>query len=389
MKLSARLAFRPNHTPGPSSVVAGTGFTHQCVRFRVGEALGTSAANDTPRGFELLRLPTARELESGLGELELAALGERDACCPVMAIDIETTGLDGLTAIPYMICAAWHEGDEVVVEQWTLRRPAAERSLLSAAFTRLSAVASPRTRLVSFNGASFDLPRLRTRAARLQLPTELLGRPHVDLVVAARRLWKGVHPDCRLGTLEQEVLGVRRRGDISGAEVAGLWDQLQRYPKDDWTLHELARAEQHNRADVIALLALLARMAIAVAKPVDLQGAIRAARHRVLIDQVEGARAVLMPLLAPLLRDATASPLAVEAAMLLAELERRLDAHQRAAQLWNWVCKRQPGHALAHEALAKFLEHRAHAPKRALEVAAASAEPCPRRLARLRRKLSA
>ena len=73
--------------------------------------------------------------------------------------------------------------------------------------------------------------------------------------------------------------------------------------------------------------------------------------------------------------------------MLLASLYRSQARHDAAAELWRFVCERCPGHADAHDALAKHLEHRRRSPAAALRIAAASARPCPRRLARLRKKV--
>ncbi|MEZ4430323.1 MAG: hypothetical protein R3A51_21800, partial [Nannocystaceae bacterium] len=51
------------------------------------------------------------------------------------------------------------------------------------------------------------------------------------------------------------------------------------------------------------------------------------------------------------------------------------------------ACRLLPGDPRAHEALAKDLEHRRRDLRQALWVALASRDPCPRRIARIARKL--
>ena len=59
---------------------------------------------------------------------------------------------------------------------------------------------------VTYNGPGFDLPLLETRfvLGRRRFPGDAF---HVDLLGPARRLWSARLADCRLGTVEQNVLG--------------------------------------------------------------------------------------------------------------------------------------------------------------------------------------
>lgn len=384
MKLSQRLAFRRAPAKPASRPAASDGFGHAVHAFACGNILGV----DAPAGFEHVVLPSAEEIASTLGEVGGPEHDSPDPACPAIALDLETSGLDPVQCVPFIACAAWHEGGRLVIEQWTLHEGRAERPFLAAFLARLAEVARPGTRLLSFNGKSFDLPRLRGRLGRLGLQADVLEQAHVDLVGPARRLYRGVHPDCRLTTLERQILGVHRRGDLQGAEVAAVWDQLQAYPNDAWVRGELALAESHNRADLLGLFALVPAIAAAVRSPRGLAAAMGVARHWVALE----VRARALDVLAPVVEGWGDTPAQnterFDALMLLAELHRRGGAFDAAAGCWERACSIRPGEPTAHEALAKHLEHRARRLDEALAVASASKAPCDRRIERLRAKLA-
>jgi DNA polymerase III epsilon subunit-like protein len=135
------------------------------------------------------------------------------------------------------------------VDQVVLPGPEHERDYLGALSDRLARAAA----VVSYNGASFDLPLLRTRFALHGLDDPLAGVPHLDLLPLARRLWRERLPDCRLGTIEQHVLGARRSArDVPGAEVPARYRAFLR-SRDALPLRGVL---EHNRDDVVALSAL-------------------------------------------------------------------------------------------------------------------------------------
>ncbi len=357
-----------------------------------------------PRGFDTLQVPPASVVARAVAELQPSSdpvseqrqRSER----PAVVVDIETSGL-GATIVPFIAAVAWHQGDQVRLEQWTLHDPAAEREFLGAVFGRLDELVVPGVRLLSYNGASFDLPRLRTRAARLHLGADALSGGHLDLVIVARRVRKASLPNCRLSTLESEMLGMRRRGDMGGAEIAELWSRMCLVPGfmsddvdagavDPFLLEDLAAAQVHNRGDVLGLFTVATGIASRLARPRGLAEAIGAARHHRHCAQLEQAVAVLRPLveIRPRAARATRATLQawVDGALLLADLHRVAGQHDQASVLWRTVCEVAPGNIRAHEALAKHLEHRERSPRAALDVALASAAPCSKRIARLQRK---
>ena len=108
--------------------------------------------------------------------------------------------------------------------------------------------------IVSFNGKSFDMPLLKTRGRLVERELSAEGLVHVDLLHVTRRLLRAGWPDCRLRTAEARALRLERADDLPGAEAPGAWRR--------WLAHGdaslLARVLDHNRADVLSLVALLA-----------------------------------------------------------------------------------------------------------------------------------
>ena len=178
-------------------------------------------------------------------EPELEAFDLRGA----VFLDTETTGLaGGAGTAAFLIGLGWVEGDRFRVRQYFMRDYHEEGALLHA----LAAELGHFDRLVTFNGKMFDVPLLdaRFRLNRVRYP--LGGAPHLDLLHPARRLWKARLESCRLQSLEAELMGLRRHGDIPGEEIPQVYFDWVR--RRDARL--LARVFEHNRQDIVSLAAL-------------------------------------------------------------------------------------------------------------------------------------
>jgi uncharacterized protein YprB with RNaseH-like and TPR domain len=166
----------------------------------------------------------------------------------LLFVDLETTGL-GSTPLFLIGTMTWDDG--LVVRQYFARHYGEEPGVLSL-FLRDAAA---RQLLVSFNGKSFDLPYVRVRAAANAVPfAEPPG--HFDLLLVARRIWRGRLPDCRLQTLERHICGRTRFGDIPGADIP---DAYHRYVRTG-DAHEMVECLRHNRLDLITLADLMLRL---------------------------------------------------------------------------------------------------------------------------------
>jgi uncharacterized protein YprB with RNaseH-like and TPR domain len=165
-------------------------------------------------------------------------------------LDLETSGFGAGTGNVAFVAgvARWHERG-LMLEQWLLCDPDEEPALLAALCARIAASEL----LVSFNGKGFDMAVLRGRCVMNRLPPPA-HRPHVDLLHLARRVHRHRGWRKRLATLESEVLGVTRYGDISGREVAERYAYYLR-SGDEATLDEVI---EHNARDLEALVGLLA-----------------------------------------------------------------------------------------------------------------------------------
>ncbi len=349
--------------PSPTAAVGGTaGLAERLSRLR---APGTAPAPRRPREgeAELAARLGAEPIAPGclLIERRIPALG-RHGHAPLAApptlhqlpeaqgwrpaelvlLDTETTGLAGGSGTTvFLLGLARLVAGEWVTRQWLITRFAGERAMLAAA----GAWCAEAQGGVSYNGRSFDLPLLAARCRLAGVADPFSCLPQLDLLHTTRRAFASRWPDCRLGTVERQLMGLRRSGDLPGSEAPAAWL--------DW-LHagdggRLAEVVQHNHLDLLSLAALLPLMEQIYADPVaygaDLLTLARIQRragheqrYRELLLRAEGRTAQL------------------EQARLL----RRQGEWEAACRLWRQLAAQ--GELEAVEALAKYYEHVAKAP---------------------------
>ncbi len=173
----------------------------------------------------------------------------------VLLLDTETSGLAGGTGtLAFLVGLAWWEGEDLVQHQLFLAGPHREAALLEA----LAAVSSRFRVAVTYNGATFDLPLLRTRALLGRRPDPCGHLIGWDLLTAARRLWGRGLPDCRQQTVERHICGLERGpGDIPGALIPATYHAFLRGTAPV----ELAAVLRHNRRDLAGLGRILGAVA--------------------------------------------------------------------------------------------------------------------------------
>lgn len=172
----------------------------------------------------------------------------------LLLLDTETTGLSGGTGtLAFLVGLGWWEGPELVVRQLWLPAPGREAGLLRA----LAEWAAPFAAVVTFNGAAFDLPLLRTRALMNRRADPLAHLLSWDLLPAVRRLWGRALADCRQQTIESEICGlVRGGGDIEGARIPEVW----RAWLDGGGTEDMLCVLRHNRRDLGGMGWILSRL---------------------------------------------------------------------------------------------------------------------------------
>lgn len=176
----------------------------------------------------------------------------------LLFFDTETTGLAGGTGTrAFMIGAAdWHRdavrGDGLRVRQLLMATMGAESAMLELFASWLS----PSTVLSSYNGRCYDAPLLKTRYRLARKPDPLTALDHVDLLFPTRRRYRGTWENCRLGTIERQLLRIAREDDLPGSEAPAAWLDYLR----GGSARNLRRVGEHNHQDVVTLAQLFLRL---------------------------------------------------------------------------------------------------------------------------------
>ncbi len=288
-------------------------------------------------------------LEAPLDLLSAVARTERplEDARRLLFLDAETTGLAGGTGTyAFLVGTAWLEDDRLVLTQHFMRDFDEEPALLAALRPLLERASG----LVTFNGASFDLPLLETRfiMTRRRWPATL---PHLDLLRPARRVWTSCLADCRLATLEREVVGVLREDDIAGGLIPALYFDFLRSRR----AAPLGRVLAHNRDDILTLVGLLGWFGRALTSREELKAGELGGLGR-LWEPVDVERAL------DCYRAALAAGLsgvpAQAVRLRLARWEKRFARWEAACSLWEEAARDAGFDPRPWEELAKFHEHR-------------------------------
>jgi uncharacterized protein YprB with RNaseH-like and TPR domain len=181
--------------------------------------------------------------------------------------DLETTGLSGGTGtVAFLAAMGFFAEDSFLVTQAFIDDFPAEPAFLDFVVGFLA----ERPFLVTYNGASFDLPLLRTRCIMNGLRVPDFG--HLDALHPARRLWKRSIGSCSLQDLEAGLFGTPRWNDVPGFLIPRLWLDFSatsasaasvpamRDAREE-ALPDMARIAEHNALDVTSLARLSVRMA--------------------------------------------------------------------------------------------------------------------------------
>ncbi|MEN6621420.1 MAG: ribonuclease H-like domain-containing protein [Smithella sp.] len=272
-------------------------------------------------------------------------------CSDALFLDTETTGLAGGTGtMAFLIGLGWFAEGHFHVRQILARDFSEEK----AALAYLSGVAGQKKFLITFNGKAFDINLLATRFIMNRLASGLSLLPHLDLLHPSRRILGHRLLNSRLVTLEMEILGVEREGDIPG------WEIPQRY--FNWLKRRdprlLLDIFQHNRLDVISMATLTAHLVeILTAQSMEVHACaddyLAAAHLLIHRHDLEGVEKILK-----MFDEESCSKFSFMSRKKLAKLYKRTGRLNDAMQIWREMAASRPGDFYAVSELAKWLEHR-------------------------------
>ena len=185
---------------------------------------------------------------------ESNTLREMGAGERLLFLDLETTGLSGGTGTYAFLCGLGAVcGKYFKVIQFFLRNPAHEAEWLEAVDECIPRNAT----LVTYNGKTFDVPMLKTRHILSRMRPHWESSPHVDLLYFSRRLYRGYLESCSLGSVETNVLGVRRENqDVPGSLIPEIYARYLR----TGDAAPLRGVFYHNELDIASLAAFYRRV---------------------------------------------------------------------------------------------------------------------------------
>ncbi len=164
-------------------------------------------------------------------------------------LDTEATGLAGGTGTcAFLVGVGAVEPGAFRVRLFLMRDYDEEPAMLEALADHLSRFDA----LITYNGKAFDSPLLETRFLMNRQRNPLERLQHVDILHPARRIWRERMPNCQLGTLEAEILGYERSGDIPGALIPQRFFDFLRSKRGSL----LAPIMRHNVIDIVSLACL-------------------------------------------------------------------------------------------------------------------------------------
>jgi uncharacterized protein YprB with RNaseH-like and TPR domain len=172
---------------------------------------------------------------------------ERESVC---FLDIETTSLSPTTYL-FLIGLMYHKDGRFVIEQVFARHYGEEPAVLRYVRDTLGRFDS----LVTYNGVRFDIPFIETRLSALNCGA-LKPIASVDLLYAARKVFRGILPNNRLGTVERHIRGIDRTGDIPGSHIPAAYHDYVR----TGDARAMKNVLYHNRMDLFTMGLLLNRL---------------------------------------------------------------------------------------------------------------------------------
>ncbi|MCH8127227.1 ribonuclease H-like domain-containing protein [candidate division KSB1 bacterium] len=175
----------------------------------------------------------------------------------LLFVDTETTGLSGgVGTVAFLLGTGYFQDNTFIIDQFFMRDFSEEASILFAFQNQLNRAIEGCGAVVSFNGKSYDLPLIFNRMIFNRFAKPVNRFKHIDILHAARRIWKRSLIDCSLTNVEANILKVHRVDDIPGYLIPEMYFQYLRN-NDPANLNQVFL---HNKLDILTLVGLLDEM---------------------------------------------------------------------------------------------------------------------------------
>jgi len=177
--------------------------------------------------------------------------------------DLETTGLSGGAGTVAFLAAFGNimSTGRLRITQYLLLDYSGQIDFLAGV---LSEFKNEKSVIVSYNGKCFDSYVLKTMCLMNRVrPPEYR---HADLLHPARRLWKKITADCSQGSIETNILGLDRTGDIPGSLAPEIWFDFLK----TGNTQRLMGICDHNKADITGLASILNAMILIAEDPFNI-----------------------------------------------------------------------------------------------------------------------
>jgi uncharacterized protein YprB with RNaseH-like and TPR domain len=283
-------------------------------------------------------------------------------------LDTETTGLSGGTGTyAFMVGVGSFQGGGFSVQQLFMRNHSEEKAMLFL----LGELLGHYDFLVTFNGKNYDIPLLETRFILSRFSVPFADKANYDLLFPSRKIWRRVCHNCRLVTLEAQLLDVDREDDIPPELLPYYYFDFVR----TGDAGKISRVFHHNRMDILSMVILAHRIHSTCHDPSAIHSR-RGIEHMVLgklfmehgmIEKATGC-----------LEDAQKlceEPFQWEAMRFLSLVYKRRGLWERSAALWedmlSWDGRRS---SFPYVELAKHYEHRVKDYSKALEMVRRASE---------------
>lgn len=293
---------------------------------------------------------------------KFAKLDGMPSLSETLFLDTETTGLAGGTGtLAFLIGYGFFEKNNFVVENIFLPEPKSEKLALSAFRERTRNF----NHLVTYNGKAFDLNVLRARYIINREEFHLGSFLHSDLLFVSRRLWKYGLLDCKLLTVESEILKGYRQKDVGSDKVADLYFHYLRFGPH----RELGLIFEHNRYDILSLVSLAIRVSdlFSSVNSVELLPSEMWGLARFHLENGETEKAI--EFLEGLIEVETKTELAIRAGWELSLCYKSRQMWERAERMWLKLKDSAELFPKPHIELIKYYEHKKRDVKRAMSLA--------------------